>query len=120
MEQFKEAHPSSQYKEILILYLDVLNNLYYQVQLDYSKSSHNENNINNCICQMIVILNNIYPKIEGGGIRTESLLAELKPYMEWTDNILIPKVWIAEKKKIHTLYQLILKAYDLLGLTSWN
>ena len=118
-DQLKQATISTQYRDILILHLDHLSILYRDLLRAYARSSLDEELYNNCISEMIVVLDFIYPKLKGGGTKTESLIKRLDNYITWTDNIMIPKLDKEERKKIHSLYKLIQEAYDVLGLSNY-
>lgn len=119
MEQLKQATVTNQYRDILILHLDALTIMYRDVLRDYAKSVIDEERFNECLTEMIVILDHLYPKLEGGGERTKFLLKEFDDFISWTENVMIPKINIEEQKKLHRLYKLILKAYDVLGLSNY-
>jgi len=119
-EQFRQATSTDQYREILILHLDHLSILYRDLLRAYAKSSSDENLYNDCISEMIIVLDFIYPKLKGSGKKTEPLLKQIDEYITWTDNIMIPKLDKIERKKIHKLYKLIQEAYDVLGLSKIN
>ena len=59
------------------------------------------------------------PKLKGSGSNTDELLKKLEEYVPWTENILLPKVEIEERRKVHTLFKLIIEAYDVLGLSKY-
>jgi len=119
-DQLKQATVSTQYRDILILHLDHLSILYRDLLRAYARCSLNEDLYNNCVSEMIVVLDFIYPKLKGGGQKTEELLKQLDTYITWTDNIMIPKLDKDERKKVHRLYKLIQEAYDVLGLSRIN
>lgn len=115
--QFKQAIATTQYRDILILHLDALTIMYRELLRDYAKAVLDEEKYNNCLTEMIVIVDHLMPKLEGGGVRTEKLLKSFKEYEDWTENIMIPKAIIKERKRIHTLFKLILQAFNVLGLS---
>jgi len=117
--QLKQADMTNQYRDILILHLDALSILYRNVLRDYAKSVMDEDKYNDCLSEMIVIMDHLYPKLEGGGDRTKDLLKQFNEFINWTENIIIPKAQIEERKKLHQVYKLILKAYDVLGLSNF-
>lgn len=118
-QQLKQATISTQFRDIMILHLDHLSILYRDLLRAYAKSALDEEIYNNCISEIIVVLDFIYPKLKGGGTKTESLLKELENYVAWTDNIMIPKLDKTERKKLHKLYKLVQDAYDILGLSNY-
>lgn len=118
-EELKQATASNQYRDILILHLDHLSILYRDLLRAYARFSLDEDLYNNCISEMIVVLDFIYPKLKGGGKRCENILKQLDEYVQWTESIMIPKLDRNERKKIHGLYKLIQEAYDILGLSNY-
>lgn len=119
MEELKQAQMTNQYRDILILHLDALTILYRNVLRDYARSALDEEQFNECLTEMIVILDHLYPKLEGGGVKTQELLEQFNEFVDWTENIMIAKTDIKERTKLHKLYKLILKAYDILGLSNY-
>jgi len=118
-EELKQATSSNQYRDILILHLDHLSILYRDLLRAYARSSLDEELYNNCVSEMIVVLDFIYPKLKGGGQKCKDVLKQLEEYIQWTDNIMIPKLDKNERKKVHRLYKLIQEAYDILGLSNY-
>lgn len=118
-EQFKQAVVSTQYRDILILHLDALTIMYRDLLRDYAKCVLDEDKYNDCLSEMIVVMDHLMPKLEGGGHGTEYLLKQFSEYKEWSENIMIPKAVIAERMKLHGLFKLILKAYDVLGISNY-
>ena len=118
-QQFKQADQSNQYRDILILHLDAMTIMYRNLIRDYAKSVKDEDIHNECLSEMVVIMDHLFPKLEGGGERTSKLLKEFEEFADWTENITIPKIHLSEDEKIHKLFKLILKAYDVLGLSNY-
>jgi len=118
-EQLKQATASLQYRDILILHLDALTIMYRELLRDYAKSVLDEDKYNECLTEMVVIMDHLMPKLEGGGQGTEKLLESFSEYVGWTENIMIPKTKLEERQKLHSLFKLILKAYDVLGLSTY-
>jgi len=116
-DQLKQATASLQYRDILILHLDSMTLLYREVLRDYAKTKLDEENFNECLTEMVIIIDHLLPKLEGSGGTAKELVSQFNEYFSWTENIMIPKVDIKERKKIHNLFKLILKAYDVLGLS---
>ena len=65
---------------------------------------------------MVVTAAHILAKLEGLGDKAKPLLKEFEEFRPWMDNILKPKE-LNESKKIHKLFRLLLRSYDLLGLS---
>lgn len=118
-EQLKQAVVSTQYRDILILHLDALTIMYRDLLRDYAKSVLDEDKYNDCLTEMVVVMDHLMPKLEGGGQGTVKLLTKFKEYSSWTENIMIPKVELEERQKLHGLFKLILKAYDVLGISNY-
>ena len=116
-DQIKQATVSLQYRDILILHLDSMTLLYREVLRDYAKTKLDEENFNECLTEMVIIIDHLLPKLEGSGNSTKRLLEKFNEYNSWTENIMVPKVDMSERKKLHNLFKLILKAYDVLGLS---
>jgi len=117
-QQIKQATVTTQYRDILVLHLDALTILYRELLRDYIKAKYDEDNFDKCITEMVVILDHIIPKLEGSaGANAPKLLEKLNKFIEWTENIMIPKSMESEKERMHTLFKLIIKAYDVLGLS---
>ena len=118
-EQLQLANVTTQYRDILILHLDALTIMYRDLLREYARGSANERKFNDTLSEMLVIYDHLYPKLEGGGQKTEALLKEFREFEAWTENIIIPKSDIEERKKLHRIFKLILKAYDVLGLSRY-
>lgn len=79
-----------------------------------------ENLFNECLAEMVIIMDHLLPKLKGGGKQTDSLVRSFESFKEWRYNILTPKIDVNETKKIHDAFNLILEAYDRLGLSRIN
>jgi len=117
--QLQQAAVTTQYRDILILHLDVLTVSYRDLLRHYAQGSADETMFNDCLTEMIVILDHLHPKLEGGGQKTEALLEQFKEFASWTENIMIPKANMDQRTKMHKLFKLIVKAYDVLGLSRY-
>ena len=118
-QQIKQADVSKLYLENLILHLDALTILYRELLRDYTQVKMDEINYNKCLTEMVVVMIHLLPKLEGGGAGTEPLYKDFAEYETWSENILIAKLDIEERKKIHKLFKLIIKAYDVLGISRY-
>lgn len=116
--ELKQAEETQQYRDMLILHLDALTIMYRDLLKSYAKITIDENLYNETLAEMVVIMNNLTPKLDGGGKRTEGLRKEFEEFDCWCDDILIPKKDVEESKKLHKLYRLILRAYDVLGVSN--
>lgn len=114
----RQAVETADYRLSLILSLEDVSRLYSELLSHYAKVSENKELIRNCICKMVVLMNHLLPKLEGTGKHKE-LLEQFNEFRPWSDNILLPVNDTDELKKVHKLFRLILKAYDVLGLSNY-
>lgn len=119
LDELKQADVKSQYLEMLILHLDELTILYRNLLIQYAKSTIDEELFDKCISETVVLIDHLLPKLEGGGDSTAELVEEFKEFEGWTNNILLPKGRVEERKKLHKAFKLIIKAYNVLGLTKY-
>lgn len=112
------AEETEQYASTMRRYLDELTQHYELMMNNLIAGKGSEEYINACIAKMLSVFIHLYPKIEGGGDKTDSIKEEFKKYDEWTTKVQIMKVSKAEMDKIPGLYRLIVKAYDVLGISS--
>lgn len=103
------------YLKDLQRYLRELNLGYRFFLEEKAKLHYDEELFTECIAYMIIIIAQLLPKLEGGGAKTEKLFKELKVYEPWMDDIMIPK--LKEREKVGDLYKIIIRAYDILGLS---
>jgi len=113
------AGESEQYRNMLIRYLDELTMLYENLQAKVLRGRHDEDLINATISKMVSLMSHLLPKLEGGGEEAFKILEEFSPYKEWMTNISKPKTDHRESNRIPALYNLIIRAYNLLGLTTY-
>lgn len=104
---------------MLIRYLDELTMLYETLSTRILRGRHDEEVINATISKMVSIMSHLLPKLEGGGDEAGDILKEIEPYKKWMINITLPKNVPEESDKISGLYYLLIRAYSLLGLTSY-
>jgi len=115
--ELARAGETDQYASMMRRYLDELTMIYEQMMAKLISNQGAEQAVNACIAKMLSILNHLLPKIEGGGSETKELKAEFDKYSHWMQQVQTMKVDIEEMNKIPDLYSLIIRAYDILGLT---
>jgi hypothetical protein len=118
-QEMKRVDDADYFKDMMILHLDALTILYRDLLKGYAKLTLDENLFNETVSEMIVIMNHLNVKLEGCGDKTKDIVRELNEFSSWADDILIPKKDIVQMKRIHKLFRLILKAYDILGLSNY-
>lgn len=111
----EEAHD---FRGDMLKYYDDLNRTYAQVMSALLSGRGDDELVNMLISQLVVITQNLLPKIEGGGGRIKELLHEFQSYESWLNSANRMKTNIKEIDRIPSLYKLIIKAYDILGITS--
>lgn len=114
--EFQRSVSESGAKQELQSFMRRLNEGYNFFIEEKMKLHYDEELFTECIALMLTITANILPKLEGGGAKTEKMFAELKVYEPWLTDVMIPK--LHQRDKVNNLYRSILKAYDLLGLSS--
>lgn len=117
-QEMKRADDMDFFRDMMVLHLDALTILYRDLLKQYAKLSMDDDLFNETVSEMVVISNHLLVKLNGSGTRCEALIAEFEAFQPWFDNILIPKADVEEMKKIHLLFRLIIKAYDMLGLSN--
>lgn len=118
MTEFKQAAETNLYLEMLILRVKDITDIYSNLLTKYAKITTDEEVFNAFLSEMIVVACHLLAKLEGSGEKAKPLLEEFKEFEPWLDDISIPKIKIEETKKVHKLFRLILRAYDLLGLSN--
>jgi len=113
------AGETEQYRNMLIRYLDELTMLYENLQAKVLRGRHDEDLVNATISKMVSLMAHLLPKLEGGGEEAHAILEEFKPYKPWMTNVTSPKTSAKESDRIPSLYFLIIRAYNLLGLTHY-
>jgi len=113
--EFKRAEEAPDYRNDLIADLRELNQGWRFFLDEKAKLHYDEELFTECITLMVVITAQLLPKLEGGGAKTDALFKLMKPFEPWLDDIMMPK--LREREKAGNLYKLIIRGYDLLGLT---
>jgi hypothetical protein len=113
------AIETEQYRSMLTRYLDELTIIYENLMAKVLRGKHDEDLINACVSKMVSLMAHLLPKIEGGGEGAKDLLNEYKPFRAWMYNVSLPKIDPNEADKIPTLYYLIIKSYDRLGISNY-
>lgn len=114
--EFERSDDQHEYKKDLVGYLRELNQGYRYFLEEKAKLHYDEELFTECISLMVIITAQLLPKMEGGGKKTEVLFMALKAYEPWLDDVMIPK--LKEREKVGELYKIILRAYDMLGLSA--
>jgi len=117
--EMKQADESNIYREMLILRMKDISDLYSALLAKYAKLATDEDLVDNVLSEMIVVSSHLIAKLEGSGDKGKQMLEEFNEFAPWLDDISLPKRDIDEAKKIHKLFRLILRAYDLLGLSNY-
>jgi len=99
-------------------YLDELTIIYENMMARLISNRGAEEAFNACVAKMLSITTHLLPKIEGGGSKTKELQEEFEKYKFWIKQVQAMKIDKEEMNKIPDLYSLIVRAYDILGLTS--
>ena len=116
--ELARATETDQYASMMRRYLDDLTIIYEQMMTNLISGKSSEQAVNACIAKMLSLMNHLLPKIEGGGDKTEELKNEFDKYKHWKKQVQTMKVDKEEMNKIPDLYSLIIRAYDVLGLTN--
>lgn len=114
--QFERSENQPQYRMDLIQYLRELTKAYQFFLEEKAKLHYDEELFTECIAYMVIIMSHLLPKLEGGGQKTEKLYAEMEKFEPWLDDVMIPK--LKEREKVGDLYKIIIRAYDMLGLSA--
>lgn len=117
--EFQRAEVSERtYGDDLRKYLDKLSESIELFNDERMELRYDEELFTDCIGAEITIVAHLLPKLEGGGTKTESLYKEMKLFEPWLDDVMIPKMKENDRVvSVMKLYKLILRAYDMLGLT---
>jgi hypothetical protein len=119
MQEMKQAEESNFFLAEMSIRRKDVSDMYGAVLGKYAKLATDEDLVNTLISEMIVVTCNLIIKLESGNDTAKQLLKDFDEFTPWLDDISLPKRDLAEAKKIHKLYRLILKAYDLLGLSNF-
>ena len=117
--QLQKATGSDIYRDMLIIRLRDISDLYSNLLSKYAKVIMDEDLFNSLISEMVVVAGHLIAKLEGGGEQTKEILKEFEEFSDWFDDIIKPKMDVTEQKKVHKLFRLILRAYNKLGLSSY-
>lgn len=118
-QEVKQAEESNIYRDMLILRMKDITDLYSALLSKYAKLATDEELSNSFLSEMLVVAAHLIAKLEGSGEKANPLLSEFDEFRPWLDDISIPKRSVDESKKMHKLFRLILKSYDLLGLSNY-
>ena len=113
------AGETEQYRNILIRYLDEETLLFENLQAKVLRGRHDEDLINATVSKMVSVMSHLLPKLEGGGDEAQKILQEYEPFKRWMHNITLPKNDKGESNRIPELHFLNIRAYNLLGLSSY-
>src|SRR4030042_5059692 len=117
MAEYKQADESNIYRDMLVLRMRDITDVYRALLTRYAKVTIDEDIYNEFVAEMIVVTDHLRAKLEGSGDKAKPLLEEFEEFKPWLDDISIPKRDVDEMKKVHRLFRLILRAYDMLGLS---
>lgn len=115
----KRAESTDMYRDMLILRLKDISDLYSALLSKYAKITMDEDLYNSLLSEMIVVAGHLLAKLEGGGEKFQKYLDDFKEFKPWFDDISLPKIDIKEMKKVHKLFRLILRTYDALNLSDY-
>lgn len=118
-QEMKQADESNIYRDMLILRMKDITDLYSALLSKYAKLATDEDLSNSFLSEMLVVAAHLIAKLDGSGDKGLALLKEFDDFRPWLDDISIPKRSVDESKKMHKLFRLILKSYDLLGLSNY-
>jgi hypothetical protein len=113
-----KAVDTADYRLSLIISLEDLSKVRSDYMNHLGKVSEDKELTRKFVCMLVVIMEHLLPKLEGGGEKWKTELAEFEEFKTWSDNILIPLNDTEELKKVHKLWRLILKAYDVLNISN--
>jgi len=122
MDQYRteaaKAVDTADYRLSLIISLEDMSKTYSEYLNHLAKISEDKELTRRCVCMMVVLMNHLLPKLQGGGQKWASMLDEFKEFEAWTDNILIPLNNVHELKKVHKFFKLIVRTYDVLNISN--
>jgi len=116
--ELARATASDQYNSMMRRYLDELTIIYENMMARLISNRGSEEAFNACVAKMLSIMIHLLPKIEGGGDQTREIKEEFDKYKTWIKQVQTMKINKEEMDKVPDLYNLIIRAYDKLGLTS--
>lgn len=116
--ELARADATEQYSTMMRRYLDELTLIYEQMMARLISGQGSEEAVNACIAKLLSLMIHLSPKIDGGGDATKELKKEFDSYKHWMQQVQTMKVDKKEMNKIPDLYSLIVRAFDVLGLTS--
>jgi len=114
-EEMARAEGAQQYSDILLRKLGDLTDIFQSYYETKAKLRYDNNLLSELISIELVIISHLLPKLNGSGQKAKALYEEMNKFRPWLTDIMIPQ--IKEPEKVQDLYDLILKAYDLLGLS---
>ena len=117
--ELAHAEETEQYNVMLTRYLDELTVIYENLMSQVLRGRSNEEITNAFIAKGVSIITHLLPKLEGGGIKTKSLLADFESFKPWMNDISLPKRDETEAERVPELFYLIIRAYNLLGLSNY-
>lgn len=114
-EELMKRAENIQYSDILVNKLYELTEAFQLFYETKAKLHYDSHLLSELISIELVILSHLLPKLEGSGTKAKTLYEKLNVFRPWLDDVMIPQV--KESYRVQELYDLILKAYDLLGLS---
>lgn len=107
-----------EYRDMMINHLDLLTLQYRDYLEARANLNYAEDLFTKCVSEMIVVLSHLLPKLQGRGVKAQTVYEKLNVYRPWLKEILVVKTKRGEREKIGELYDAIIDSYNLLGLTS--
>jgi len=118
--EMARAKATDQYSGMLRRYLDEITIIYEEMMSKLIRGESAEDLMNLCIAKMLSIMTHLIPKVEGSGEQPQmtTLREEFNKYKPWMKQVQMMKTKKAEINKIPDLFSLIIKTYDVLGLST--
>lgn len=121
-----EEIPSAQleetesYRSLMLRWYSELIETYAAFDVALLSGRGDDNLLNILLSQLRTIGKQLLPKVKGGGSNLKDLIPEYDTFKEWFDNISVVKQDLKQLDRIPELYDLIIRTYDILGITTLN
>jgi hypothetical protein len=116
--QVAKAVDTADYRYGLIICLEDLRRTRVKYLNHLGKVSEDKELTREYICMLITVMDELLPKLKGGGTKWSDVVKEFEAFESWSDNILTPLNETKELEKVHVLHRLIVKAYDVLNISN--
>jgi hypothetical protein len=116
--QAAKAVDTADYRYGLIICLEDLRRTRVKYLNHLGKVSEDMELTRDYICMLVTVMDELLPKLKGGGTKWADTVKEFEAYQPWSDNILTPLNNTKELEKVHGLHRLIVKTYDLLNISN--